>query len=668
MQQARELVADVQALGAPEQVEKPVVVVGNGPVGMRVAQELLERLPDTPVVIYGDEPHEPYDRVRLSSWLAGELALESLVQPLNWPFGARIEEQLGYRIESIDKEAKCVTDNTGHVQPYYKLVLATGSTPFVPKIRGVELDGVYTFRSLADAHRLLARRFRSHHTVVLGGGLLGLEAARAMQRGNTRVTVIEHSDRLLNRQLDEAGSARLQAEVEALGIELAIGDGVTEVLGDVRISGVRLRSGRELPCDTLVMSTGIRPNIEVARQARLDIGQGIKVDDAMRTSAPDIYAAGECAEHRGKVYGLVGPGFEQAAVAAANIAGTEGHYAGSIAASRLKVVGTQVFSMGPMGAGEDPQYGTAHVYRDDAQGIYRKILVRQHRLVGIIGIGDWTETVRLQTMVDGAQRIWPWQVLRFRHSGRIWPEGEGEGVSDWPAQAVVCQCTSTTRGAIGKAINLGACSVSEVSKATSASTVCGSCKPLVEELLGGQAVPEPVAMHRTLVGAAAVSLLGALLVVFAPVLPYADSVQYTWHWDILWRDGLFKQISVFTVLGLFAVGLLLSPRKRIKKLSALGKFDGWRLVHIVLGVLVILALVAHTGFRLGDGLNFLLLATFSATLVLGALSTGVIALEHRIDGSQVRRRLRRQSVLWHILLFWPVPVLLGWHVLKSYWY
>ncbi|WP_373510529.1 FAD-dependent oxidoreductase [Thiocapsa sp.] len=668
MQQKAESLADVQGLGAPEPSEKPVVVVGNGPVGMRVAQELLERLPDTPVVIYGDEPHEPYNRVRLSSLLAGELDRETLAQPLKRSAGARIEERLGYRIETIRKDAKCVVDNTGRVQPYSKLVLATGSSAFVPGIPGIELDGVFTFRNLEDANRLLARRVRSHHTVVLGGGLLGLEAARGMQWGNTRVTVIQLADRLLSQQLDETGSARLRAEVEALGIEVLIGEGVAEVLGEERIRGVRLRSGRELACDTLVLATGIRPNIELAREAGLAFGRGIKVDDAMRTSAPDVYAVGECAEHRGKVYGLVGPGLEQAAVAAANIAATEGHYAGSVAVSRLKVVGTQVFSMGPMGADEDPRYGTAHVYRDDAQGIYRKILVHEHRLVGAIGIGDWAETVRLQTMIEGGRRIWPWQVMRFRRIGRIGPEDEGQGVADWPAQAVVCQCTGATRGAVGKAIMFGACSVADVSKATGASTVCGSCKPLVEELLGSQAAPEPVAMHRTLLGAALVSLLGALVVVFAPKLPYADSVQHPWHWDILWREGLFKQISGFTVLGLFVLGLLLSPRKRIKKLSALGSFGAWRLAHIVLGLLVIMGLAAHTGFRLGDGLNFLLMAGFSATLVLGALSTGVIALEHRIDGALSRRRLRRQSVLWHILLFWPVPVLLGWHVFKSYWY
>jgi len=668
MQQTAEVLADVPGLGAPERSEKPVVVVGNGPVGVRVAQELLERIPDTPVVIYGDEPHEPYNRVRLSSWLAGELDREALAQPLQRPLGARIEEHIGYRIESIDKDARCVVDNTGRVQPYCKLVLATGSLPFVPEIPGIDLAGVFTFRNLDDANQLLAQREHSHHTVVLGGGLLGLEAARGMQRGSTRVTVIQLADRLLNQQLDETGSACLQAGVESLGIEVLVDEGVTEVLGEERVSGVRLRSGPELRCDTLVVATGIRPNVELARQAGLDIDRGIKVDDAMRTSAPDIYAVGECAEHRGRVYGLVGPGLEQAVAAAANIAGTEGHYAGSVTVSRLKVVGTQVFSMGPMGADEAPQGSIAHVYRDDAQGIFRKILVHRHRLVGAIGIGDWAETVRLQTMIESARRIWPWQLMRFRRSGRIWPEEEGQGVADWPAQAAVCQCTGVTRGEVGKAIMLGACSVPDVSKATGASTVCGSCKPLVEELLGSHAAPEPVAMHRTLLGAASVSLLGALLVIFAPALPYADSVQHTWHWDMLWREGLFKQISGFTVLGLFVLGLLLSPRKRIKKLRSLGSFDGWRLVHIVLGLLVILGLAAHTGFRLGDGLNLLLMAAFSATLVLGALSTGVMALEHRIDGAPARRRLRRQSVLWHILLFWPVPVLLGWHIFKSYWY
>jgi nitrite reductase (NADH) large subunit len=657
-----DVLADASALASP-----PVVIIGNGPIGMRAARELLDRLPSTAIVIYGDEQHEPYNRVRLSSWLAGEVDWGELAQPLDVPDGARVEQRIGYRVASIDRDAKCITEAGGRTQAYSKLILATGSTPFVPGIPGTELDGVYTFRDLDDANKLLARRARSHHTVVIGGGLLGLEVARGMQQANTDVTIIEHADRLLSQQLDELGSARLQSTVEALGLGVVIGDGIARIEGRGRVERIVRRSGETLPCDTLIIAAGIRPNIGLARDARLSFGRGIHVDDGMHTSDRDIYAIGECAEHRGNVYGLVAPGLEQAAVAANDIANQPSQYAGSVAASRLKVVGTQVFSMGPMGAGEDSLYGSQYVYSDEDSGIYRKILVRRYRLVGAIGIGDWNETVRLQTTIGRSERIYPWQILRFLRTGMIWPETDSQDVAAWPAGSIVCQCTGVTRGAISEAIALGACDAASVSRCTGASTVCGSCKPLVNDLLGGSQPKEAVQMHRTLLAGATMALFGALAFFLLPNVPYADSVQHEWHWDALWRNELFKQISGFTVLGLFAVGLAVSLRKRTQVLNRLGRFDAWRLAHVVLGVLVVLVLVAHTGLRMGNGLNFMLMTSFSIMLLIGAITTVVIALEHKLDAGTAQF-MRRQANWLHILLFWPVPALLGWHIFKTYWY
>lgn len=645
----------------------PVVIVGNGPVGIRVAEELLQRLPERPLVIYGEEQYEPYNRVRLSSWLAGDLNWNELAQPLRRPFGSKVEERIGYRITAIDPQAKTVTDNRGTVQPYHSLVLATGSSAFVPNIPGVRLPGVFTFRDVSDTSRLMARRASSHHTVVLGGGLLGLEAARGMTRNGTRVTVIDHADRLLSMQLDEAASERLQADVTALGIEVELNEAVSEILGKERVRGVRLRSGREIVCDTLVLATGIRPNIELARQAQLKFGRGIQVDDRMCTSRADVYAVGECCEHRGEVYGLVAPGLEQASVAAASISEADGSYTGSIAASRLKVVGTPVFSMGPMGANATRNYGRSYTFRDEERGIYRKILVHRNRFAGAIGIGEWNETVRLQTAIGTRQIIWPWQVLRFLRHGRLWPEEDTQGIAAWPASAVVCQCTGVTRGRISEAISLGACCSEDVTRATGASSVCGSCKPLVEDLLGSNKAREPVPLFRTLLSLTLVALVATLITLAMPAIPYATSVQSTWQPDPLWRDGFIKQVSGFSILGLFALGLVISLRKRVKGLHKAGSFDYWRIAHLALGLLAITALLAHTGMRTGYGLNFALMTSFTAMLVLGSLAGLVIALEHRIGGA-LATRLRRQSALMHILLFWPVPVLLGWHVFKTYWY
>ncbi len=642
---------------------------------MRVCSELLARMAACRVIVYGEELHQPYNRVRLSSWLAGEVALEDLSSPVDGLDPERVEQRLGFQVVTIDRQAKTVTDQTGRSQPYDVLVLATGSTPFVPQITGIELPGVYTLRNLDDANRLLARRARTHHTVVLGGGLLGLEAARGMQAGNTRVTVIEHADRLLASQLDPDASERLQERVQALGIDVIIGDGVREVSGRERVEALTLRSGKRIACDTVLISAGIRPNISLACDAGLAFGRGVKVDDQMRTSDPAILAVGECAEHAGQVYGLVAPGFEQAGVASAATAGQAGAYHGSIAASRLKVVGTQVFSMGPMGITSNPFDGATYRYFDASRQCYRKILVRRHRLAGAIGIGEWPETVRLQSDIGSQKIIYPWQIIRFVHTGRIWAEGEGASVSHWPAGATVCQCNGVSRGEISNAIENGADSPEAIASITLASTVCGSCKPLVAELLGQSARREPEPTSAWLLGSGVFSSLVALLFLSGITLEYANTVQDIGgigrvagvHWDVLWRDGFIKQVTGFSVLGALLISLLISLRKRVRWLRHAGRFDFWRLAHIALGLVVIAALVAHTGFRLGNGLNFMLTISFVALLFVGSISSLLIAAGHRLDSGQASR-LRRQAIFIHVLLFWPVPVLLGWHVFKTYWY
>lgn len=642
---------------------------------MRVAHEVLSRLPDRSVVVYGEEMHEPYNRVRLSTWLAGDVKLVELAQPLKRPFGSKVDLRFGYEVLSIDRAAHSVRDSSGKVQPYSKLILATGSKPYIPDIPGIELDGVYTLRDMDDALALMARRARSHHTVVLGGGLLGLEAARGMQPGNTRVTVIEHSDRLLARQIDPEASMLLQQRMDELGLHVLVNKSVTAIHGDQRVTGVTLHSGDTLACDSIIVAAGIRPRISLAQQAKLSFGRGITVDDAMRTSDPAIYAVGECVEHRGTVYGLVAPGFEQASVAAADIAGQKGSYIGSIAAARLKVLGTTVFSLGPMGDDARSTDGKRYTYRDSKTGLYRKILIRQHRLHGALGIGEWTETVRLQPAIAAKAHVFPWQVLRFTISGKLWSESDSNSVQAWSDSTTICQCNGVSKGRICDAINSGAVCLEQVASTTGASTVCGSCKPLVMDLLGNGQKLDPTDWYKGLVAAGVLSLVLTLAFLFAPVISYATSVQVklltatdaSFHWDELWRNRLVKQVTGFSILGIFALGLLISFRKRLPRFIRFGRYDTWRFAHVLLGSLALIVLVAHTGFRMGHGLNYWLMSCFVGLLVVGTISGIVVGTEHRLS-TPLASQLRRYSIWAHILLFWPVPVLLSWHVLKGYWY
>jgi nitrite reductase (NADH) large subunit len=649
---------------APAPME-PVVVVGTGPVGVRVAQELARRAPGLQVVVYGNEPVLPYNRVRLSSLLAGEMGFAALLAGQHLPPGPAVSVRLNCAVTAIDRKRRAVRDAAGRWQPYSKLILATGSRPLIPEVPGIARAHVYVFRDLRDAERLSARRMKSRRTAVIGGGLLGLEAARAMQRFNTEVCVVEHAARLMPRQLDPEGAACLLDHVRSVGIEAVLGDPVREVLGAEAVTALRLRSGREIECDTLIVAAGIRPDTELAAAAGLSIGRGVRVNDRMETSDPDIYAAGECAEHGGEVWGLIAPGLEQAAIAAHNAIGGAGRYRGSSVATRLKVLDLPVFSMGAVNENARLDLATTFVYRDAAAGVYRKIVTERGRLIGAVALGEFPEMSRVQEMILQGRIVLPWQRWRFAREGSLWPEQTPGAVSEWPASAVVCNCTGVTRGEISRACAAGARTPELVAIATRASSVCGSCRPLVVELTGATGPAEPAPGWKTLLGAGGVALPAALALALVVLVPYAPTVQVPWQWDLLWRESLWKQVSGFSALALTLALLALSLRKRVPRIT-LGAFPLWRIVHAVLGTLTLAALLAHTGGRVGANLNFLLMASFLAVVALGAVAGGAVALEHRLGAGAAR--LRRTGLWTHVLVAWPVPVLLAFHVFKTYYF
>jgi len=652
-------------LHADTGTETPVVVVGTGPTGIRFVEQLLQRKPDTPIVLYGNEPWEPYNRVRLAGLLTGEVDFAGIQNPLRLPPQHRVVQRHNCEIVAIDRQRRLVLDRHGNRQPYSHLVLATGSRPHVPNMEGTGKTGVFTFRNLDDAQRLIARRARSRHAVVLGGGLLGLEAARGLQKHHTAVTVIEHAGRLMAQQLDDEAAELLREHLLALGIQVTLGDSVKRVLGDTHITGVELLSKRSIACDTLVIATGIRPNLGLARDAGIAVGRGIRVNDHMQSSDERVYAIGECAEHRGYIYGLVAPGLEQAGVAAHHVAGGTAGYTGSQVATRLKVIGVKVFSAGRTGEHEVIRQLKTLSWRSFDNRHYRKLLLQGNRLAGAIACGDWEESSRVQESVQRTRYIWPWQQRRFVRNGLLWPVQTAVHVADWPAGAVVCQCTGTTRGTLGAALQAGHRTPGALGACTGAGTVCGSCKPLLAELAGDQPLA-PERGSRTLVWTGTAALLALLAMLLAPALPLVDSVQHSLRWDLLWRDGLLKQISGFSLLALAVAVSLISLPKRVSR-ARLGGFAVWRLVHVLLGTLAVATLVAHTGLRLGHHLNLYLMLCFTGLLLAGAVAGGVIGRQHALPRALVRR-VRGWSLWTHILLLWPLPALLGFHILKTYWF
>jgi len=658
MNQAEEITAEASPYAAHWH-RVPTVIIGAGPVGQRLAAELRRHDSGREIVLFGEEPWAPYDRVQLSSWLASAASMPALTPPAE---DAHLHQYLGTRIVSIDRGNRLLTDANGASCPYDRLVLATGSRAFIPPIPGVNLPGVFTFRNLSDAERLMARTVRSRHMVVIGGGLLGLETARALHRFNTRVTIIEQSERLMFNQLDGGSAALLQQHVEATGIEALTGVRVVRIIGDIRLQGVEVSDGRFVDCDTVVIAAGITPNIDLARDCGLHTRRGVLVDDRMQTCDERIFAVGECAEHRDIVYGLVAPGFEQAAVAGHVLSGHDAGYAGSITATRLKVFGLPVMSVGTV---ETEWFRRELVYRNRREGVLRKVLLNGNRLDAAMAVGEWDEFSRVQEGVRTRRRVLPWRVLRFRLTGTLWSDQREGGVADWPVAATVCNCKGVTRGTLSRALDQGCTDLECLSQQTGAATVCGSCRPLLVQLLGAVNI-EPVRAARLLTGAALVALPVTLSFLLAVNIPYSDSVQRGLQYDVLWRDGLFKQVSGFALLALVLLLALLSLRKRVACIRW-GSFDGWRTLHVLSGVLTLAVLAVHTGLRMGAQLNLWLMLVFCGLLLAGGAASASMGLQHVLPLS-LARRSRALSVWAHIVMLWPLPALLGFHILKSYWY
>jgi len=643
----------------------PVVVVGTGPVGVCFVEELLKRDPEAPVVIYGNEPWEPYNRVRLAGLLTGELNLASIQNVIRQNKEHQVVQHHNCEIVAIDTELKKVYDKFGNEQVYSKLVLATGSKPHIPNIEGIDKAGVYTFRDMNDVQKLVARRVRSRRVVVLGGGLLGLEAARGLQKYNTDVTVVEHSTHLMSQQLDEEAGELLREHMLLKRVHIVLKDAVKKVVGDSKIKAIKLNSGRIFECDTLVVAAGIKPNIQLALDAGIAVGRGIRVDDQMQTNKEGVYAIGECAEHREKVYGLVAPGLEQASVAAYSVTGGKSNFKGSQTVTRLKVAGVSVFSAGLTSEHEINSQLRRISWSDKSGSSYRKLIFNRSRLVGVIAYGEWSETQRIQDMVSSKRFVWPWQIKTFRSEGSLWKDSDNNCVSAWPSSAIICQCKSVDRGTLSNAISAGCSSIEALREETGASSVCGSCKPLLAEMVGEKTI-EKEQGSRTLIWTAGMTIALASLILLAPSIPFSETVQKSLQVDILWRDGLLKQITGFSLLAAAVLVSLITIRKRIKSVT-LGAFSKWRVLHVIIGVTTIAALVGHTGMRLGNNLNFYLMICFMGIVLAGGIASGAIGLQHVIPRG-TGKLLREMSMWAHIMLLWPLPVLLGFHIFKSYWF
>lgn len=501
----------------------PIVIVGTGPVGIQVAQELLRHDPWAHIVLHGNEPWEPYNRARLSALLNGEMPLAAIQNPLRLPRQHRVVQHYNCEIVAIDRDLRVVVDRLGRRTPYSRLVLAVGSRVRKPSIPGLDKVGVHTFRNLSDTQYLLARRVRSRRAVIIGGGLLGIETARGMSRNHTEVHIVEHTRQLLPGRLDREASEMLRERLYGMGIHVVLGDSVRRVRGRETVTGVSLRSGRPLECDTVIVAAGVTPNLGLALDAGLSVGYGIRVNARMQTSDPFIYAVGECAEFDGRVHGLIAPGLDQAAVAASHLLGGDARYREMASAARLKVAGITLFSAGRVGEDEAPGEVDEIRFRSRTEQSYRKLVLRRGRLVGAVAFGEWPEHHRIQDAIRQGRRIHFWQRRRFAASGKLWWNADAQRVRAWPAETVVCQCANATRGALTAAIETGCDNLGALCERTGAAGVCGGCKPLLAELLADARAR--AAGNRVPVLAAALALAVALAFMLVTFIPSAPGVQ-----------------------------------------------------------------------------------------------------------------------------------------------
>ena len=475
-----------------------LVVIGNGMAGMRTIEELLKMAPDFyDITVFGDEPHPNYNRIMLSPVLAGEQTINDIVlNSREWYAENGITLHTGKRINKIDRVKRFVYAEDGTSADYDRLLIATGSTPFMLPIPGKDLKGVIGFRDIKDVDTMIDTSKSHKHAVVIGGGLLGLEAANGLKIQGMDVTVVHRNDWLLERQLDKTAGKMLQKSLEAKGLEFLLNKDTVELKGKHgRVASVLFSDGEEINADLVIMAVGIRPNYALAESSGIYCNRGIVVNDTMQTYDPRVYSVGECVAHRGISYGLVAPLFEMAKVCATHLANFGiGRYSGSVTSTKLKVTGIDLFSAGDFSGGE----GTEEIVLHDAMGgIYKKLIVKDDKIIGSVLYGDTS---------DGS---WYFQMLRdskpiheirdhlmfgqdsLGNTGHL-GQDKAAAMTD---EMEVCGCNGVCKGTIVKAIKeKGLFTIDDVKKQTKAASSCGSCTGLVEQILasalgGGYAPP-----------------------------------------------------------------------------------------------------------------------------------------------------------------------------------
>ncbi len=463
--------------------KKNLVMIGNGMAGVRTVEEILKLAPEAfEITIFGQEPYPNYNRIQLSTVLQGDTTVDDIIMnSWEWYRENQIELFTGEAIVRIDPAKKEVVSDQGRTVSYDELIIATGSSSFILPISGADKQGVTGFRDIQDCETMINTSKHYKKAAVIGGGLLGLEAARGLLNLGMEVDVIHLMPDLMERQLDSTASKMLKDELEAQGMNFLMEKQTAEILGEERVTGLRFTDGSEIDADLVVMAVGIKPNVQIARDSGIYVNRGIVVDDYMQTSVPNVYAVGECAEHREMVYGLVAPLYEQGKVLASHLSRIEmKSYEGSIVGTGLKVSGVDLFSAGEIEGDENTKSIKVH---NEFDGVYKKIIIRDNRVSGIVLYGDTKDSSRLFRMLLKKEDVSGMTSVAILESGCC----GGSASNDIAAMAddeIVCGCNGVSKGTIVEAIQTKELSsVEEVGACTNAGRSCGRCKSQIADIL-----------------------------------------------------------------------------------------------------------------------------------------------------------------------------------------
>ncbi|MCI5167150.1 MAG: hypothetical protein D3903_13905 [Candidatus Electrothrix sp. GM3_4] len=665
-QQAVSVPAVADCTGGP-----PIIIVGMGLTGIRAAHEILQKRTGCMIMVYGDEPWEPYNRVRLSELLAGDIDWEKIVSTLGLKASDNIDLRINNRVEKIDLKNRLIIDENGWQQPYSHLILATGSQARPVEIKGKELPGIYTYRNIEDTQRLLVQTIQSTSMAVIGGGILGIEVAFALKQQNpdAEVTIIHRNSFLMNRELDQKSAHFLLQQVKKKGIRVYLDSCVTECIGKKNLEQIILSDGTCLSCDTLISCIGTVQNAEIARKAGLEVGRGITVNPYMQTSNPFVYAVGECIEYNGKIYGTLAPCTEQAVIAVDNILyGNHRAYHDANLSIRAKIKHLPIFSLKSSQRKCTEQAVTKIHFCHPQNTFFRQLILYRGRLVGARAVGEWSEINIVQEAIDNRMWIWPWRKWYFLRYGTFSPDIAAGNIMNLHQTAIICCCNNVTRAQLSTAVSKGNHTVEELSGQTGAGQSCGSCIPLLAQIAGTPESACTLNSSSSGFGFFLLSFFAILLPIFTAFsgVPVPMSVLEQKTLPVLLQHASFQQFSGYTVLFFLLLTFVLTINKRFNRLNFF-HYIIWRTVHVLVAVLAGMALLLHTNFSTGRGFFLQMMLLFLMITLTGGVLSTAIALEKSFFSAIVRKsRYFLLKIHWMFVTFFFAYVLM--HIVACYYF